>query len=464
MKENLPYLDKRTIGDPKKQIDSFGKMMAGDFDDIPTKQRPTPIDFNFTVLPDMEGKTEEKVFLDWIEKVLDIKSELILKEGKSKESEEVFTRLNKAFNQSFDFMENVLLYSERDLFVNVEDFPKSISSKEDIFYILRNTQKAKKENGNKHALAKSLVFCRLVKVMIAIYETLKNEANELNKAKDLFESKMISDNKVDSPLISISTDGKGDKLFFLREFGDKKGKINSRAKDFEKVILRFINRPEANIQEALKDGVGFKLSIEQEDIPVISEVLIGWLINQMHVENVLFEDINLLSSDDLKNINKNINKNKNKKFSKKIKIKSTIDKKVEKNATSQGEYKAIVITGIVSAKNLGGGLKKDKRFEIQIVTPDNKNNKKGMNHAIYDLAKKVSARTRLDGGCPANVYEKFIQEASVESGMSVNNVKECIKGIIKIKVKHKKPYFYYISEDIYKRKNNFGFVDDFFLK
>ena len=422
-------------------------LKEGKLDNISTKERPTVIDFQG--LP--EGSTEQD-FLKWIEREIQISPDIIL--GKNKEeSGPTYRLLNHAFKEAKVFLKDTLKYSDRDLSIG----PKSISSEKDIFDLLRNTTLVKE---NRRGLSRAPQYCRL----------LKHEAELLKETTENFENSLISSvskNKTElSPLVFLSEDNKKKKKFYASGDGTINGEITFRGKDINKAMLRFVTRADSSAKEALKDGIACRITIEKEDARKLIPILCEWLNKKMSVDFVRISNQSFFTKEDMEQLEKSLRKDPENKMDFRLKD-SSLD------STSMGDFKSVKILGILQSSESQSKKNYSKQFEIQFVTPGNKNEKGKMHHSVYDVVKLVNARTRLDGGCPEHVFEEFVKEASIESGISVATIMKYLleaknAPIVKIYKKNKagiksgKPS--YVAHSVYTRWDEFGWVDDSLIK
>lgn len=442
----------------KRKLGMVEDLKEGRLDDISKKERATVVDFQG--LP--EGSTEND-FLKWIEREIEIPPEVIL--GKNKEeSGPTYRLLNYAFQEAKVFMKDTLKYGDKDISIG----PETISSQKDIFDLLRNTVLAKEK---RTGLSRAPQYCRLVKATIVAYETLKHDAELLKETTADFENALISpvskNNTEVTPLVLL-TESNNKKKFFANDDGTITGTISFRGKDVSKAMLRFITRPDSNAKEALKDGIACIITIEKEGAKKLIPIICEWLNKKMGVAYVRISNQSLFSKEDMSELEKLLKNSLEDDSSFKL-------KDSEATPTSMGDYKSAKILGILQSSESDVGLKSkhSRQFEIQIVTPDNKNEKGKMHHSIYDVVKLVNARTRLDGGCPEHVFKEFVKDASAESGMSEATIEKYLieaknPPIVKIYkkspkgVRTGKPI--YVAHSVYTRWDGFGWVDDSLMR
>ena len=473
-KRIIPPHEKESI--TKKKYEWMKHLLDGVFDEISPKERPTVLDFQ-GINPD----SQEIDILKWIQREIGIEPQTIMGEKESKESKEFYIVINYAYQQAKEFLKNTLKYREEE--VDIE--PKFINSKNDLFNILKRTILMKGQTG----LNKSLLYCRLVKGTLATYETLKHDAETLKHATEDFEKSLIaSPNTMASkitPLILIKENEKR-KQFYASSHGQLKGEVSFRGKDLEKAILKFIIRAESNAVTALKDGIATRIVVEKEQAVELIPIICEWLKKEKNVEKMHIENASYFSDEQIKKVEEILSKETQEG---KCKISHA-----KANPTSLGGFEDVRILGrfksLENAKE--NAIKKEmaekkskffslasftpsaRQFEIQFVEPDNKNEKGKRNHAVYDVVKLITARTRLDGGCPEEVFLEFVKDASKKSGINENRIidyltKKDEKGeapVVKIRKQNgRKKEYYYATKAVYSRWRDFGWVDpDLYLE
>ncbi|MFA6586289.1 MAG: hypothetical protein WCS86_03990 [Candidatus Paceibacterota bacterium] len=248
----------------ERKQDAFDELPKGSFDSISPSIRPTSLDFQGFPprFIDLSPDSKEKEFLKWIEKEIDIDPKLIQENGSTEESIRLYQVLNYAYKKGKDFLKDVLRYSDEDLFIG----PPSILKKEELFSLLNRTILA----GGKTGLSRAPAYCRLVKVAMVTYETLKNDVASLKSSTLEFEDSLITPiSKIadrNAPFVLLKENEKGEKEFYGQD--GTRGSIHSRYKDMNGAILRFITRPESNAKSALKDGIACRIASEEKpDIP-----------------------------------------------------------------------------------------------------------------------------------------------------------------------------------------------------
>lgn len=443
----------------KMKYKTMTALLDGYFDDINPEIRPTVLDFQ-----GLGPESKKEDFLKWIEREIDVSEKSILEDGSTRESSKLYFDLNYAYQQGKFFLIDTLKYKEEE--INLKDAPKSLSSKKDVFDLLNKTILVNGMEG----LSRAPLYCRLVKATIIAYETLKNDAELLKQSAEAFEKSLISPaSKIytsegisDIPLVFLNEDQKG-KKFYVAEDNNLKGFLKIRGKDIQKLMLRFITRSEANAESAFKDGIASRITIEKEQVLKFLPVLCEWLLNKK-TDFLVIENNSLFpeeKNEEIKNLLLGFFYENN--FSLSFEKPQT---------TSMGNFEAFTIKGIFRYPEKHDKFfslsQNARKFEIQLVSPDNKNEKGKMDHYVYDVFKFITARTRLDGGCPENVFYEFVKDASHLSGKSekkiINYLMEGDEApIVKVKRessnKNKKFKFIYKSIPVYSRWAKFNWID-----
>ena len=429
-------------------------LLEGDFLNDDPEKRPTILDVHWL---GPEAKLED--FPKWIKNEIGIEEKLIKDDRKTLESRRAYNLLDQAYQRGKTFLKNTLKYSDKELDIG----PSAILNKEDVENLLKETVTVKGSKG----LSKSVLYCRLVKSTIVAYETLKHDAYLLKEITDEFEKKMIhpisTDNSTDgSPLVLTEENNEG-KKFYVAEKENLKGGVVSRAKELEKAMLRFITRPESDAQVALKDGIASRITIEKNQAMELVPILCKWLAENknMNVRPIRVENKSFFTEGQMKNLEERLYKNFSPNNLKFVEGRSS--------STSMGDFVGVAIKGQLDKDSVVTSVSKHARqFEIQLVSPDNENEKGRNHHSVYDVVKFITARTRLDGGCPENIFNEFVKDASRESGMSEKEINgyllDSYKGkeppVVKMKKNNNKhSENIYVSHNVYSRWNEFDWVD-----
>jgi len=444
-KENTEVFDRRC-----KMLQG---LLGGYFDSIDTTNRPTVLDFN-----GLNPEATEKDFLAWIEKTLNISADKIKSDDK-----ETYRKLNQAFSMGKDFLRQMLKYSDREL----EFGPKELNSKKDVYDLLKGTRMVKDSSVKTGGLDTSVAYCRIAKATHIAYEVLKNDAELLRDLTKSFGEQMTSEagESFYAPL-TVSEKKEGAQDFFVQDRDFVTGTLEMRSKDFWKLMLRFLNRPEANAKKALEDGVAARIVVNKEKALDLVPILSNWLLESMHARNLTLENRNFFSEEQSREITKVIRRSSTEQN-------FTIEDSPTPNKVSSGSFSGLVIKGRVPNRSLTSGdtSQNVRQFEIMIVTPDNENDTahNAGNHYVYDMKKMVMARTRLDGHCPIEVFETLLNETSNKTGIEKKEIRkwllEPMEGkkppIEEVNINNKKVY---VSRPVIERWHSFEFVEDYIFE
>jgi len=434
----------------ERKFETFLKLMKGEYDKISPENRPTILDFQ-----GVPPGSKEKDFLQWIEREINIKPEVILENKKTPESLKNYKILNYAYKQAQIFLRDILKYKNEEISVG----PDSLSSKQDIFGLLNGTVLSKGMKG----LSKAPLYCLLVKETIVAYETLKNDAQLLKNLTDNFENRMIAPisaaYNVEAPLVFLNESEEG-KNFYVMDDNNLEGTVNSRAKDIQMAMLRYNTRPESDAETALKDGIASRIIIERNNAKELLPILCNWLIKKMGVRFLNIENKSFLSEKEMDKMKKNLLEH----FSENNF--NLLDG--DHHSSSTGKFVTLLIKGILSRDNISNSnvSKHARAFEIQLVLPDSENEKGINHHSIYHIRRVIEARTRLKAGlCNEDVFHRLVKEASVESQIPKKQIIDYLllpyegKEAPIVKVKKKNGEFVYVYRSVYSRWNKIGFVD-----
>ncbi|MBP6865965.1 MAG: hypothetical protein KBC12_00245 [Candidatus Pacebacteria bacterium] len=424
-------------------------LLGGYFDSIDTKNRPTALDFN-----GLNPEAAEKEFLGWISKTLNISPDKI-----KRNDSETYRNLNQALSLGKNFLRQMLKYSDRELAFG----PEEINNKQDVFELLSGT-KAAKDTSKNSGLDTSVAYCRIVKATHIAYEVLKNDAQLLRELTDRFGEQMTSEagENFYAPL-TIKDKKEGAQEFYVEDREFITGTLETRSKDIWKLMLRFLNRPEANAKKALEDGVAARIVVSKEKAIDLVPILSNWLLEAMHARNLTLENRNFFSKEQSREVTEVIRKSSTEQN-------FDIEDSPTPNQVSAGSFSGLVIKGRVPNRSLTSGdtSQNVRQFEIMIVTPDNENDTAHNpgNHYIYDMKKIIAARTRLDGYCPVEVFESLLNETGTKTGIAKDEIRKWLlepmdgkEPPIKEIMKNNKRV--YVSSSVIERWHSFGFVEDY---
>jgi hypothetical protein len=449
-------------------------LREGSSDTLPINLRPTELDIYGLDTATLKESGAEGL-LRWVEKVTEIPFDDLNKDGKTEQSKEAYEKLNKAYQNAKDFLRGTLKYESGEVFlVNL----RKIEGKEDLLYLLKNI-KSVQEITDGEADETSRIHCRLAKATIAAFELRKHDYDVLKGITEHFESELLSPEKgILTFKGSIPDQGT---QFEVRDLSDApiKALLSARPKKERGAILRFINDPKANAEEALADGTGARIEIERKNKQEMRMVLIlcKWLIQEMKIGVPIIENGKYLRKEEREELQTMLNA---------ADIPFTMIEN-EPN-TNSDDFRVLKIIGHLNFSDENQSIiirdKKGKvrptqaisaharQFEIQIVDPDDENEKGPKSHATYNVKKYVAARTRLDGWCPKSVFGDFVEKAADKTGEGAEIIKgyvigrdevpkgEELKGKAAIVEIGKGDKARYVSYGVYERWKNLGIVSE----
>ncbi len=424
MPQETPFgdLGKFLHNNESKVVEKIAKttedLREGNLDTLPIKMKPTVLDL-YGLDIDLLKEGKEKGLLEWVEKETDIPFKFLEnKDNKySIESKKAYEKLNEAYQVAKRFLVTTLKYTESEVYI----VPTKLNTKEDLLGLLKNIRVI---NENTENVDLSKKHCRLVKATIAAYETKKHDADRLASITEYFEDSLLKEEN--HPFIPVNKYHK-EGVEFLAEDENGfmiDGILSSRPKETEGAMLRFINRPETNAETALADGTGARIVVEKEQALKLVPVLCKWLIKDMGVSIPLIENGNYLIQ--------NLEIDEKQELEKKLKAAGIpFDLTDHTPNTNSGDFEVLKIVGSLNFpddyrsllfRDRKGKIKPPKeiskhafQFEIQLVSPDNKNEAGKNDHDVYNVKKYIEARTRLDGWCPKSAFDAFIQGAVKEN-------------------------------------------------
>ena len=331
--------------------------------------------------------------------------------------------INKSLIKARDYITE---YLHRDLPKEIQNLGE-VKSSADAIKLFRKTAAAKGGDG----VGLSPAYCALISVAVASFEFNKKETDGLMKESEFLYEKMFqeTDEEGVNNFHRLKKDEDGyDVTAVYDDIENNMPKVRSyfRGKNENSLISKFINKPEATAEEAAKDGIGFKFEAHSiEDIKDIIPVITRYFKKNFEAGNLIFENTRLLSAEEVIEI-----KEKSEKQLRVIDFEGeTLLFKEDTNDYSNKNFKSFKINGQLQVPMKGdpAGMIVKRQFEVQIVLTDNDNESGFSNHAIYEAAKKLSVNTRLFGSFTKKYLDIICNEASEESEIRAEEVKEYFK-------------------------------------
>ncbi len=285
-------------------------------------------------------------------------------------------------------------------------------------------------------------YCVLFTLMIAVREYEKEKFEGLKKESEYFAEQLFQKDK--KGICHFYRLGDEDDGWSQIEILTKENeKINAwfsfRGKSKNSMIMKLAIKPEFSVEERVQDGIGLKFEVDnEEDAKKLFLFLSKFLTDKnfskkVFVKDLVFENINLFKED------KNF-----KNFLQEIKEHDVSYLKLDddkKNRLSNEKFQAAKILGKVELPENAQKENKDemieRNFEIQVVLTNNKNETGLAQHKIYKRAQKLALFSRLFGSFSEKYLDLICQEASEESGLSKEKIKEYFEENFLVRIKTK---------------------------
>ncbi|MFA7209404.1 MAG: hypothetical protein WC120_03905 [Parcubacteria group bacterium] len=365
----------------------------------------TPIDF-FATSPDLS----DDEIVEAIEGYLDVEN-----------LENKIEALNAALVKAKDYIEN---YLHKDLPKEIKNL-KDIKSAADVIKIFKRTAVAKEGEG----VGLSPAYCALISVAVASFEFGKKEMDGLTKESEfLYEAMFKTDENTGVQNFHCPQKERTgyDKVIIYDDVDQSTviGNAYFRGKNEDSLISKFINKPEATAEEAAKDGIGFKFEVRTiDDIKKVVPVVARYFKKNFGAKDFVFGNTKLLSQADIDEVREKSEKQLG------ALGEGSLTAVNYKNEYSNKNFKKFGINGnlYVPVRGDVDGMRIKRQFEVQIVLVDNDNATGFSNHSVYEMAKKLSVVTRLFGSFTEKYLDIVCNEASAESGISVEKIKRYMK-------------------------------------
>ncbi len=298
------------------------------------------------------------------------------------------------------------------------DYIQSAKKLEDLEEIYQSLQLVNETRGRKNkisqdSLIKQVALCAFVKTAAVMFtlndgriETREKAFSFLDKAlkgkvrgiKSLFKELQVGNGKICNEVIIPGL--------------NIQASYCARLKSIYSSAMKLILDRNANLQQALKDAVGIRMELDQQDILDFVKYIIEYFVSQRDsfaIENFddkffLKLDIkgDLLSSEDVNSLQ-----------SKFPYLDVNFD---EENDKSSSKYKDIKLRFVISYQKIPVNI------EIQILHKGHRNESGFSNHILYDLKKKVLVMQRLYGVVPKKWLEHAIENVSGTTKLSVDKI------------------------------------------
>lgn len=349
-----------------------------------------------------------------------------LKEG----SPATYRLLNEGLADAKEYF--IALHAERYL---PESFPAVRNAQELVALVRKSAQVNSKtglppsEDGVKH--------CALICAAIAGIEARQKKVANLIGEVEYVGQQMGRPSKDGTQLLQFIIGKKGSavagqedekqarKTFSLFPRADSKstnvirGTVEWRAKQKLSIMTKFLERQDASAETAFKDGIALRLTVAPSDMVQVGKNLALWLTTNFSAQGLKFENANAFSDKEWKELEEKMAHES---------LKLAFADSHKGSGISQGTYTAFKLVGRIFVPTAGNrtGELEPRAFEVQIIPEGVHNERKGLSHDIYDVVKKVSVMTRLFGGCPEDIFQKYVEEAARLSRLEVKNVHELL--------------------------------------
>ena len=283
----------------------------------------------------------------------------------------------------------------------------AVHSKSDIVDLIRKT--ARYGEPDRKGLETHASYCALVSVAVAVFELHKKEAHMLKSERTALEQFLTEPNE-----------GNAFSALFTKHFAvdiaapttvtvngispQCQARISMRDKESDSQITKYLTSPRSSAEEALKDGMGIRLEIDNERIEDVLIRVTSYLMEALSASHVELKEKGLFTPDRLEEFVARAAEN--------IPHNEQIKILQDKNPMSADSFRVVKIFSTVKIP----GKDTLRSLEIQVVEPGNKNEKKLASHAVYEVKKKIIVMTRLFGGCSEAWLKKELGKISQSEG------------------------------------------------
>lgn len=323
------------------------------------------------------------------------------------EREKAFIDMNEALKEAKNYIERVL---------DIKAPSVTVSSKQDIVDLIRKTQRYGEPD--RKGLETHAGHCALISVALATFELQKKESHMLAREKRSLEDFLTvqSDANHQAPLFDkhYAVDVVGPMRVSLKGSPPLEISLSMRDKDSDSQITKYLMKPESTAEEALKDAIGIRLEVENKQIEDVLIRVASYLQDELGATELQLENKKIFDS-------RRYNEFRERLRSEDIPDPARIETTSDANPLSADTFRVVKILGDIKVP----GTNKTRSVEIQVVEPENKNEKKLSSHAIYDMKKKITVMTRLFGGCSETWLKAQLGKISTTDGYS----KKIIEGL-----------------------------------
>lgn len=400
------------------------EVLDQDTKDLDARTNPTVID-----LRSLPSDANDTKILEWTAKWLKVGLSDLKAEGATDRSKELYKKLNQSLLMAADYMRGTLRLGRQLDHMFPDGAYPILRTSNDLTTLLRKTIHFEQD---KTGLSSHALYCGFVSVAIAAFDGIEHDVENLIGEARYLENEFTRTADDHEPLFAVYDVGGGNERKFSNMYGgvSVRGTFEVRGKSLSSFFTKWLSRPETSSETALKDGIGLRLTVRKEDMLDATSSLVTFLQEKFGAYDFRFENDNLFDQKAEGDVD-----GEDQEFERLQK--SLIghfdfsDSQFSRNqpsASSSGRFQAFKIVGTLEVPPGGreGNAPESRRFEVQIVLPYNKNERKGLSHSVYDVVRKVSVMTRLFGACEESIYQEYVQEAARQSGMDVATIQDAL--------------------------------------
>jgi hypothetical protein len=400
------------------------EVLDQDTRDLDARLSPTVID-----LRSLPRDASDPKILEWTAKWLKVSLSELRANGSTERSQELYRKLNQSLLMAADYMRGTLRLARQLDHMFRDGMPPVLNSSDDLIALLRKTVHFEEE---KTGLSTHALYCAFVSVAIAAFDGIEHGVENLIGEAQYVEREFTRTADDHEPLFGVYDVGGGNERKFSNMYGGVpvRGSFEVRGKSLSSFFTKWLSRPETSSETALKDGIGVRLTVRREDVLEASMSLVTFLQEQFGAYDFKFENDNLFDQKvegDPEGEDREF-EHLQKALMGQFDFSDSQFSRNKPSASSSGRFQAFKIVGTleVPSGGKGGAATESRRFEVQIVLPYNKNERKSLSHSVYDVVRKVSVMTRILGSCEESLYEEYVEEAARQSGMDVATIHDAL--------------------------------------
>lgn len=383
--------------------------------------------FDFLSLP---GDALEKEIWAWASSELGVPQEILMAHPRGdgndleRKSDVVYHYIRRAFASAIDFLKDVCKLPLPYFDFNPD--PSEITSPEQLLkFIRRATLFSGSETKD---VDRSRAHCGMLKWALVFYDLqLKDIASAQKEAAflDMCMSDVVelSNNGEPGfrernflPLIKIKgLHAQGVRpITYSTDNGNvvQHGLVTSRAKHLHETAIKIMERPEST-SDAIKDVIGQRFTIPEAEATSFLVNYIKWMHAAFGVESFSVENVGFFEGEASTQFEEEMHTNPT--LSSLGNAGSSVSITSRKKKAASAGFKNIKCTFEVLLPKNGDLSSREmvrRPVEVQIVSPFNRNEKGKGSHAVYEVARIVSALTRAYGSCEESAFDAIILSVS----------------------------------------------------